>query len=407
MVHHRVLALAALLVVAGSVAPADTLRLQRGVNAEQWTNWGTIAELMADPEALAVFPDWLRHVTPAMFEALSDEGFDFIRLPLDPGPALVYGPGPDQDRMIDGMRAATNLALDAGLKVIVDLHPIPRGDEIGGAESIVGDQFPDYVALVGHIASRLSDLPADRVALELLNEPVFDCDGVYAGAPPKWPDMQARLHAAARRGAPDLTLILTGACWGQAASLASLDPSLIQDDNVLWTFHSYAPFTFTHQGAVWIDPPLKYITRVPFPPSLMTPEIVAEVTKSAVARMEAAEGTADAEVIARIVQEYADTPESAVNEEITRAAAWADAHGIPRDRVLLGEFGALHTPDEVPQPMEWYHAFISAKRKAAEDAGFGWAILSWNGGMGVAMPDDPDRRLSPDTCRALGLPCGN
>ena len=32
------------------------------------------------------------------------------------------------------------------------------------------------------------------MALELLNEPPFDCEGVYAGAPPLWPDMQARLR---------------------------------------------------------------------------------------------------------------------------------------------------------------------------------------------------------------------
>jgi hypothetical protein len=114
------------------------------------------------------------------------------------------------------------------LKVIIDLHPISRGEDIGGAESIVGDQFPAYVTLVGHIAARMSDLPADRVALELLNEPVFVCEGVFAGAPPKWPDMQARLHAAARKAAPDLTLILTGACWGQPEALVSLDPARIR-----------------------------------------------------------------------------------------------------------------------------------------------------------------------------------
>lgn len=407
MASHRILALATALAGTTGGAEAEPLHLQRGVNGDLWNNWGSIAELQADPEALAVFPDWRRTVTPQMFAALAEEGFDFIRLPLDPGPALAYGPGPDQDRLIDGMRAAADLGLAAGLKVIIDLHPIPRGEDIGGAESIVGDQFPAYVTLVGHIAARMSDLPADRVALELLNEPVFDCEGVFAGAPPKWPDMQARLHAAARKAAPDLTLILTGACWGQPEALVSLDPARIPDDNVLWTFHSYTPFAYTHQGAIWVDPPLRYLGDLPYPPSLMTPEVIAKATAASVARMAAAEGTADAELIARWVQDYADTPDSATTEEIATAAAWADAHGIPRSHLLLGEFGALHAIDGVNQPMEWYHAFLSDKVKAAEAAGIGWAVLSWDGGMGVAMPGDPDRRLSPDTCRALGLPCGN
>lgn len=396
----------ALLALTGPAAVAGPVELKRGVNGDLWNNWGSIAELRSDPEALAVFPDWRRTVTPAMFAALKDQGFDFIRLPIDPGPALAYGPGADQDRLIDGMHAAAQMGLDAGLTVIVDLHPLPRGEELGGIESLLGDHFPDYVALVGRIAARLKDLPADRTALELLNEPSFDCEGVYAGAPPKWPDMQAQLHAAARAAAPELTIVLTGACWSQANALASLDPALIPDDNVLWTFHSYEPYSYTHQGASWTDAPVKYLQGLPFPPSLLTPETAAQVIAKAEARMTAAEGKADGAAITKAVQDYAASGDGNIGYDISVAADWADAHGIPRDRILMGEFGALHTVDGISQPMEWYHAFLSAKRRAAEEAGFGWAVLSWSGGMGIAAPDDPDRRLAPDTCTALGLPCG-
>lgn len=403
----RVLPLATALAFAGSLAGAEPLTLQRGVNGDLWNNWGSIAELQSDPEALAVFPDWRRTVTPEMFAALAEQGFDFIRLPTDPGPALAYGPGPDQDRLIDGMHAAAQMAIDAGLKVIVDLHPLPRGDEVGGIESMLGDHFPDYVALVGRIAARLSDLPADRTALELLNEPSFDCEGVYGEAPPKWPAMQAKLHAAARAAAPDLTIILTGACWSQANALASLDPALIPDTNVLWTFHSYTPFTYTHQGAGWTDAPVKYLRDLPYPPALLTPEIAAKVIAESADRMAAAEGAADIDAITQVVQDYAATPAADVTYEITVAAEWADAHDIPRDRILLGEFGALHTVDGQAQPREWYHAFLAEKRRAAEAAGMPWAVLSWAGDMGVAAADLPDRRMSPETCAALGLPCGN
>lgn len=389
---------------ADSQQPAGFLR---GVNGDLWNDWGTIAQLQADPAALEVFPDWRRTVTPAMFQALKDQGFDFIRLPTDPGPALAYGPGPEQDRLIEGMRTAALMGLDAGLDVIVDLHPLPRGEEVGGIESILGDQFPAYVDLVTRIAARLADLPADRTALELLNEPSFDCEAVYAGAPPQWPAMQARLHAAARAAAPDLAIVLTGACWSQANALAALDPKLIKDDNVIWTFHSYEPYSYTHQGAIWIDPPVKYLRDLPYPPSLLTPDAVERIIADAVARMAAADGSADAEAIANAVRDYAATPDSDVTSEITVAAQWADAHGIPRDRILMGEFGALHTVDNVTQPMEWYHAFLAAKRQAAEAAGMGWAVLSWSGDMGIAAPENPDRRMSPDTCRALGMACGN
>ena len=387
--------------------PAAPPQFLRGVNGDLVDNWGSIAELMADPEALAIFPDWRRKVKPAMYQALADQGFDFIRMPIDPGPALAYGPGPDQDRMIDGMRFVAEMAHAAGLKVIIDLHPLSRGDEVGGMDSIIGDHWPDYVALVQRIAERLNGLPPERTALELLNEPAFDCEGVYSGAPPKWPAMQAQLHAAARKGAPDLAIVLTGACWGQANALASLDPALIPDPNVIWTFHSYTPYYYTHQAATWAAFPEKYLRDLPFPPSLLTPDQATKIITDAEERMIAAEGHADSEGLAKVVQDYLDTPDSAVGDEITRAAEWADANGIPRSRLFLGEFGALHTPDEITQPKEWYHAFLSAKRTAAEAAGVGWAVLSWDGGMGIAIRGDPDRRLAPDTCRALGLPCGN
>lgn len=400
-------ALTTILALSAGIAGAEPIMLKRGLNGELWYNWGSIAELQADPEALAVFPDWRRHLTPSMFAALSEQGFDFIRMPTDPGPALAAGPGAEQDRLIDGMIEAVRIGLDVDLKVILDLHPLPRGDEVGGIESLLGDHFPDYVALVGRIAARLAELPQDRVALELLNEPSFDCEGVYAGAPPKWPAMQAELHAAARAAASDLTIILTGACWGQAKALASLDPGLIADDTVLWTFHSYVPFAFSHQGAGWTGAPVRYLSDLAYPPSRMTPETVAQVIESSAARMAEAEGTADIEAITREVQDYAAMSDSYATDDIDVAVTWADAHGVPRDRILLGEFGAMNTVFGKVQPPEWYHDFLADKRRAAEAAGMGWAILSWTGEMGVADPASPDRRLSPGTCRALGLPCGN
>jgi endoglucanase len=274
-------------------------------------------------------------------------------------------------------------------------------------EDILGDLWPDYVALVGRLAADLATLPADRVALELLNEPTFDCEAVYAGAEPRWPAMQAELHAAVRAAAPDLTVVLTGACWGQANALASLDPALIGDDSVLWTFHSYEPFLFSHQGATWSSAPEKYIWNLPYPPSAVTADLATEIAATAKDRMAAAEGQADADLIDKAIADYRAYPDSIVTAEIDRAAAWADQHGIPRDRLFLGEFGALHTIDDKSLPRDWYLAYIADKRRAAEAAGMSWAVLGYTGGMGIADANIPDRRLDPETCAALGLPCSN
>ena len=386
---------------------AEPLVLKRGVNLGLWIDWRGIGEMLADPSTLEPFPDWQRDVTPRMLEVLAEQGFDFVRMPVDPGPMLAYGPGASQDKLIAGIRTATQTALDAGLKVVVDLHPLPRGDETGGMEDILDTLWPDYVALVARLAADLSTLPKDSVALEFLNEPTFDCEAVYAGAPPRWPGMQADLHAAARAAAPDLTVVLTGACWGQANALASLDPALIGDDNVLWTFHSYEPFLFSHQGASWSGAPEKYVLDLPYPPSAVTEDLGAELATAARDRMASAEGQADAALIDQAIADYRAYPDSIVTAEIDRAAAWADERGIPRDRLFLGEFGALHTVDDRSYPRDWYLAYITDKRAAAEAAGMSWAVLGYTGGMGIADEGAPERRLDPDTCRALGLPCGN
>jgi endoglucanase len=388
-------------------ASAEPPILHRGLNVDLWLEWRTIDEMLSDPAFLETYPDWRRVITSDMFAILAEEGFDFVRLPMDPGPLLAYGPGPAQDALIADMRDGAETALGAGLKVIVDMHPIPRGDDTGGMESIMAQHWPDYVGLVGRVAKALDGLPPDRVVFEPLNEPTNDCEAVFSGTPAAWPGMLVKLHAAARNGAPDLAIILTGACWSQAAALAALDPALIADENVIWTFHSYSPFAYTHQGASWTVHPMVYLWDLPYPPSLMTTEIAEQVTAEATQRMAAAEGTAaDPEPILTKIMEYMDTPDRAVADDIAVAAEWADANGIPRGRVLLGEFGALHTVNGLSQPREWYHAFLSDKRRAAEDAGMGWAVLGYAGGMGVAIDGDPDRRLSPGTCQALGLvPC--
>ncbi|MGL4235734.1 glycoside hydrolase family 5 protein [Tabrizicola sp.] len=389
-------------------ASADPPVFKRGLNIDLWIDWLPVADMLAKPGYLDPYPDWRKSITPDMFSLLAKNGFDFVRVPVDPAPMLALGPGEAQDALIADMREGVEVALAAGLKVVVDMHPIPRPAEPWGLDGIQDALWPDYVTLIGRIATALDGLPPDRVAFELLNEPTIDCEGVFMGAPQRWPAMQADLHAAARKGAPDLALVLTGACWSQAGALKALDPTLIPDDNVIWTFHSYSPYVYTHQGAMWAPPPAKYIWDLPYPPSLMTPEIAAKLAADAEARMMAAEGQADAEAIAAEIKTYSETPDRAVADDIAVIAAWADTHGIPRNRVLLGEFGALHTVDGSSLPREWYHAFLAHKRGSAEAAGMGWAVLGYAGGMGVSIDGDPLRDLAPETCQALGLqPCSD
>jgi hypothetical protein len=400
-VRAALLACLGWLALAGSAA-AD-LRLERGVNLDIWVNWLTVDEMLADPEFLAVYPDWRRHYTAGTLDRLRAAGFDHVRLPLDPAPLLALGPGPARDRLIAEARETVEEVLAAGLAVVVDLHSIPRPEETWGTGDVVARLWPEHLALVGRVAAALDGLPPDRVAFEPLNEPTLDCPGEGDG-PPRWPGMLAELHAAARGGAPELPLVLSGACWGGIDGLEAIDPAAIGDDNVIWSFHSYEPFEYTHQSAVWTYAPLRYIDGLPYPPSELGQEAAQASAARAGARAAAAGEAVAPEAIAAEIARYAATSDGVVAGAPLRAAAWADRHGIARARLYLGEFGALRAGADGRFPPGWQHRFLSDKRRAAEALGIGWAVWNLAGDMGVTLWDDPDRRVDPDACSALGLP---
>lgn len=170
------------------------------------------------------------------------------------------------------------------------------------------------------------------------------------------------------------------------------------------------PLPSAIKGADWTGSPLMYLADLPYPPSRLTPDIAARRLAQGLARAGAASGPVAAEAsetaLRQILDDYAATPRSATAAPIALALAWADAHGIPHHRLLLGEFGALWRPGDQPQGFGTpvgpaSHArFLRDKRRAAEAAGIGWSVWSFTGSMGII---DPGFVLNPLTCRALGL----
>ncbi len=384
---------------------ADRFAAKRGLNLELWVEWFSIEDMVTKPGFLDVFPDWRRHAPPDALTALAINGFDHVRLPIDPAPLLRLGPGAAQDALIEQIVDTVAMIHEVGLNVIVDLHSIPREGETWGTDGIVNGpaRFNAYDAFVGQIAARLNGQDPDRTALELLNEPTHDCGLVFEPDKQKWPAQLSQLHQTARSNAPDLPLVVSGACWGSADGLLALDPSLLNDDNLIWSFHSYGPFFFTHQGAGWSGGPTALFAGVPYPPATITDAMATRLLAGAVARAEAA-GEADMtpEVLRAELQAYRDLPADAVSEDIARVAEWADTHGVPRNRILLGEFGTIRDNGHgIPVPSDSRAAFLDAKIAAIETAGFGWSVFSWTGSLAVA--DTKSYRMDPALCPALRL----
>ncbi|TMJ02049.1 MAG: glycoside hydrolase family 5 protein [Alphaproteobacteria bacterium] len=338
--------------------------------------------------------------------ALRRADIDFVRLPVDPGPLLAFS-GERRRRLFADVAAAVELALAQDLSVIVNLHP-NNATHYWNSERLVGDVsaplFTHYLGLVHDMAAQLARFDPARVAFEPLNEPPQRCSAA------DWVVMQAELLRTARLAAPSLTLVATGACGSMIDGLEALDAQALSDTNILYTFHFYEPYVFSHQGAPWMtsEPMYRYLNAVPWPAAAGS----RERTRAAVmARMTVDELTPDgakraiAATIERVLTEYFDArPDRRfIERHFARVAAWADRHRVDRTRILLGEFGALRSDRRyVAASAPDRTRYIADVRGACEAAGMPWAFWNFFDGMGLTT-DDATRNFDPAITAALGL----
>lgn len=402
---------ALLLLAAGFAAPvsAADFPVRRGINLDIWNVWPP-EEQWGDPSVILPYPEWRRTVGEAQLAALKQDGFDFVRMPVDPAPLLSPRTAGLQEELFDSIRDSVRLTNAAGLKVVVDLHTIPWGDDRSVSTGrLLEDEalFDRYVELVRRMAATLAAEDPDLVALELFNEPTIDCEEGQSA----WPGRLKRLFAAARASATRLTLVLPGGCWSSANGLARLDPADFPDDNLLWTFHSYEPFLLTHQGATWAGDFIPYVTGIPYPPSGVPQAEMDGVLERIRERIRAeAPLLRQAGLLAYLDEQYAeiDTPEK-LREVMERpfrdVAGWAARHGVPPSDILLGEFGMIRQEygSAHVMPAEWRAAYVGDMIRLAEDHGFAWSLWGYGGAFGVveAFEQRPAEAAVLDLVRAL------
>jgi len=208
-----------------------------------------------------------------------------------------------------------------------------------------------------------------------MNEPVFEAD------PAAWLPIQERLLAAIRAVAPEHTLIATGALWSSRETLLEMTP--LDDPNLVYDFHFYEPFVFTHQGATWTWDAVQTMRDIPYPSS---PDAVRAVVETL--RGEARDA----------VRYYGEErwDGATVEAEIKRVADWAAQHDV---RVICTEFGvySLYAPDA--DRALWLHD----TRTAFEKYGIGWAMWEYDDSFGLVIPTGKTPLVDPAVAAALGL----
>ena len=384
------LGLIAAIALANSTAFAAPVTFKRGVSMELWTSWPAESE-WSKPEVLFPFPEWRRNVTPDALKALKTAGLDFVRLPIDPGVFMSPQTENLRERLFTEIETTVADLKSSGLNVIIDLHTIPGGEaRPGSIETVLANNasFTAYTAIAEAFAKRFAN--TTNVALELINEPIIDCEGA---TPKRWPAMIGRLHKAARQAAPDLTLVVTGGCWGDAAMLKDLPKSITGDKNAIFSFHSYAPFLLTHQGATWAGDFIPFVTGLPFPPDRYGESDLRSALNAVEANIRAkAPATRVDGMIAYLGEQIAeiDNPEklkAALEKPFLDAAKFAKSRKIPPERIILGEFGMINQEwgNSYKMPVDWRVDYMRQIRQMAEADGYGWSIWSYSGAFGIAQ----------------------
>lgn len=391
-------AVAALMCAALSPAQAATFDPGRGINLDQWVTWPDESQ-WDKAEVMLPFPEWRKSLDEKGLGKLKAAGFDFVRIPVDPSPLLSDKSAGLRDRLIASLADSVKLVNASGLKAIVDLHLIPAGSnrKIGMSQVMEsGGLFDRYLDAVRDVARAVSDFDPAMVAIEPMNEPVMGCDG---SEQKQWEDKLLRLFAAARSSATRLTVILSGSCWGGADGLKAIDPKIIPDENVIWSFHSYAPYLVTSQGATWIDDMISQVWGLPYPLDAVSKAELDKTLAEIRGRIEANSSRGKLSYFDKLLGEI-DTPEkmqATMAKPFETAAAWADQHGVARDDILLGEFGIIRQEygNDHIVPAAWRAAFYRDVIGIAEEHGFDWSLWSYGGAFGVVeefgnKPAEPD-----------------
>ncbi|MBR6873834.1 MAG: cellulase family glycosylhydrolase [Ruminococcus sp.] len=309
----------------------------RGVNLGGWLSQGTY-----DKGHLDSF------ITEKDIKVIADWGLDHVRIPIDynifetaEGEPLEYG--------FEYLEKAYEWTRKYGLNMIIDLHKTfgySFEKTYGEAGFFESEQLQErFYKLWERIAERFGGRH-ENVAFELLNE-VND-----PSLSDTWNGIIRQAIARVRALAPD-TYILVGGYWNNSVD-ALHDLENPADDKIVYNFHCYDPFMFTHQAAYWVD-------NMPADYRIAYPGDINEYRRTV------------KEYGFTHIQDYLDVPDTGFTAEyfigrFVNAAKLCEERGCP---LYCGEYGVIEhaSPEDT---LNWYKDINTAFEK------FGIGRSAWS-----------------------------
>ena len=320
--------------ILSSVVVAQQVPFNRGINLTGWFQTDSAKQIQ--------FSKYTRED----FEQLKSLGVDVVRLPINLHFMTSGSPNYTLDPLfLFFLDQAVDWAEELDIHLILDNHTF----DVTKPTNTNIDQvlIPVWTQMALHFKNR-----SGKIYYEVLNEPHGITDI-------RWNQIQQAVVTAIRTVDQIHTIIVGPASWNSYNNLTAMP--VYSDSNLIYTFHFYDPFIFTHQGTSWTD--LGPLTGVPFPydaskmpacpPSLVGTWVQTSMNNYPI------DGT---------IQKVYNLINTAVNFQKAR-----------KIRLFCGEFGVYipNSPDN--DRVYWYDVV----RKYLEQNNIAWTIWDYQGGFGL------------------------
>ncbi len=342
------------------IITAQGLPFSKGVNV---TNW-----FQVDGAKQIHFTKY----TKKDFEQLKSLGVDVVRLPINLHFMTDGAPNYKLDPLfLNFLNEVIDWTEELGIHLIIDSHTF----DVNTNTDVNIDKvlIPVWKQMAENFKYR-----SNKIYYEILNEPHGISDS-------RWNQIQQAVVDSIRAIDSVHTIVVGPAGWNSYNNLAAMP--IYKDNNLIYTFHFYDPFIFTHQGAGWSG--MAPLAGVPFPyDAAKMPAYPTELDATA------------SWVKNELLYNYKNNGTVAkVQSQLNIAINFSKQRNVP---IFCGEFGVYIPNSPEPDRIYWYNEV----RKYLERNNVAWTIWDYRGGFGLFEKNSQelfDHDLNVPLLEALGF----
>ncbi len=343
-----------------SINTAQSLPFSKGVNV---TNW-----FQVDGAKQIHFTKY----TKKDFEQIKSLGIDVVRLPINLHFMTDGAPNYKLDPLfLYFLNQVIDWTEELGIHLIIDNHTFDVNTSTDvNVEKVL---IPVWKQMAENFKNR-----SNKIYYEILNEPHGISDS-------RWNQIQQAVVDSIRTIDTVHTIIVGPADWNSYNKLSVMP--VYKDKNLIYTFHFYDPFIFTHQGASWSG--MTELAGVPFPyDASRMPAYPTELDETA------------PWVKNELLYNYKNNGTVAkVQSQLNIAINFSKQRNVP---IFCGEFGVYIPNSPETDRIFWYDEV----RKYLEQNNVAWTIWDYRGGFGLFEKNSQelfDYDLNVPLLEALGF----